>query len=83
MEMIVVAVMDKMAGCYGRPIFVASKGLAVRSFQDEVKRDGADNPMFKHPGDFDLFYLGTFDDNTGFFNGVTHPTILFKGSDCA
>jgi len=81
MDMQVCAIFDVAAGVYSRPFFCGSKGLAVRMFQDEVGRDAADNPMFKHPQDFRLFYLGTFDDNSGVFNGVKVPELLFNGSD--
>lgn len=81
MHMVVCSVFDVAAGVFARPFFVASKGLAVRSFQDEVARVAEDNPMYKHPADFRLFYLGTFDDNSGMFNGVVAPELLFNGSD--
>ena len=45
--------------------FVASEGVAIRQFQDEVNRESDDNQLYRHPDDFQLFYLGTFDDNTG------------------
>lgn len=86
MQMIVCSVFDVAAGVYSRPFFVASKGLAIRSFQDEVSRKADDNPMSAHPADFKLFYLGTFDDLTGKFtgvgfDGVGQPELLLNGSD--
>jgi len=81
MFMEVCAVFDVAAGCYSRPWFFASKGLAIRTFQDEVARDAPDNAMFKHPADFRLFYLGRFDDNAGRFDCVASPELLLNGSD--
>lgn len=66
----VVSVMDNALGAYGRPIFVQSKGVALRSFIDEVNRSGADNQMNQHPGDFALYVLGFFDDETGAFENT-------------
>ena len=84
MQMVVVAIYDNAAGVYARPVFVGSKGLAVRSFQDECRRPGEDNPMHKHPEDFKLFMLGTFDDVAGSFQATEsgRPVLLFNGSDC-
>ena len=81
MKYIVVAVFDAAAGAYARPAFVGSKGIAVRSFQDEVRREAPDNQMHSHPMDFVLYFLGFYDDILGSFEcGV--PVILLRGSDC-
>lgn len=68
---IIVSVKDRAADAFGRPFFVPSVGLAIRSFTDEVNREDKDNQMFNHSDDFDLFELGNFDDNTGVI--VCHP----------
>jgi hypothetical protein len=34
-----------------------------------VNRDAADNQLFQHPDDFDLFCLGSFDDAAGVVTG--------------
>lgn len=84
MEMIVVSVFDVAAGVYSRPSFMGSKGLAVRSFQDECRRVAPDNQLNAHPEDFNLFLLGSFDDVLGQFKAADsgQPVLLFKGSDC-
>jgi len=84
MQMVVVSIFDIAAGVYSRPVFVGSKGLAVRSFQDECRRVAPDggNAMNSHPEDFNLFLLGTFDDVTGKFCNEDLPALLFRGSDC-
>lgn len=63
--LVVVAVMDRAVQGFGRPIYVPSLGVALRSFSDEVNRKGADNQMSQHPEDFDLYELCKFDDETG------------------
>lgn len=87
MEMIVVSIFDVAAGVYSRPVFCGTKGLAVRSFQDECRRAGTGDQlgdMQRHPEDFRLFLLGTFDDVQGRFLPVDsgQPVLLFNGSDC-
>lgn len=92
----VVSIRDSASEVFGRPAFVQSVGAAVRDFTDEVNRDAADNPLFKHPGDFSLWKLAVFDDNTGRFlliDSAAHgdqrlgdnhgPVCLSRGSDVA
>jgi hypothetical protein len=71
MIQIIVSVKDRAAGAFGRPFFVPSVGIAIRSFADEVNRQADDNQMNKHPDDFDLYDLGTYDDETGII--TCHP----------
>ena len=79
MKMIVVSIKDRAADAYGRPFYVPSVGVAIRSFQDEVNRAAEDNQMYQHPDDFDLFDLGSFDDNTGSFDLHEAPVLLTLG----
>ena len=52
MKMVIVTILDTAAGAYGRPAFVASEGVAIRQFQDEVNRESDDNQLYRHPDDF-------------------------------
>lgn len=79
MRLIVVSVFDRAADAYGRPVFVASVGQAIRSFQDEVNRVSAENEMNRHPDDFDLYKLGVFDDESGAFTCELSPVQLAIG----
>lgn len=67
MKYVICAVYDRAAAAYGRPIFVLSVGGAIRSFQDEINRVAPENEMNRHPKDFDLYELGTFDDGQARF----------------
>lgn len=75
----IISVFDRAAGCFGTPFFVPAKGVGVRSFTDEVNRDDKANQLFQHPDDFDLYTLGTFDDNAGSFDYELHQ--LVRGKD--
>lgn len=77
----IVAVYDSAAEVYGSPVFVGSVGLAIRSFGDEVNRAAEDNQMHRHPGDFSLYHLGSFDDSTGKFVFPEVPRLLVRGVD--
>lgn len=75
----IVSVKDLAAQAFGRPVFVQSAGVAVRSFSDEVNRDVPDNQMFSHPVDFELYELGEFDDATGSLLSSGPPALLIRG----
>lgn len=75
------AVRDRAADAYGRPIFVASAAVGIRSFQDEVNRASSDNQLNQHPDDFDLYELGHFDDNSGIFTLHDQPNVLMLGKN--
>jgi len=81
MIMTVVSILDTAAGAYGRPAFVASQGVAVRQFQDEVNRASDDDQLYKHYDDFQLFELGTFDDNTAKFDLNESPKLICRAKD--
>lgn len=72
------AVFDSKVGAYSPPFFVKTKGEAIRSFTDACADDNL--PFKKHPGDYRLFLLGEFDDNSGLLTAVGNPVPLI-GAD--
>lgn len=58
-------VYDNKAKSYATPFPQKNEITAVRAFSMEVNRADAMNPIHQHPGDFDLYHIGNFDDNTG------------------
>jgi hypothetical protein len=79
MKLVLCSVKDRAADAYGRPMFVPSTGVAIRSFSDEINRKDAENQLYNHPDDFDLFEFGDFDDNTGRFNLHEEPKLISLG----
>lgn len=61
----IVCLRDRIAGSYMQPFFVPSLGVASRNLGDEIRRGGENNVLATHPGDFELFELGVFDEETG------------------
>lgn len=61
---IVVAVKDNAIGTFQPPACVRAEGEALRGFMDAVN-DPQNKQLHQHPEDFDLYRLGTFDENTG------------------
>lgn len=76
---VIVSVRDSAANAFGRPLFVQSQGVAMRSFADEVNRVDPQNEMNKHPEDFELFELGTFDDRSGGLMFFDKPKSMVTG----
>lgn len=76
----VCTVLDMVAQQYGRPFFTVSEGSAVRGFSDEVNRQ-SESMLYQHPNDFQLFALGTYDDETGSFSLLTTPVLLVSGAN--
>lgn len=57
------SVHDVKAETYMPPFCVPSKGLAIRAFEDCINSD--DHHFGKHPADYTLFEVGTFDTDSG------------------
>jgi hypothetical protein len=79
MKLVLCSVKDRAADAYGRPMFVPSIGVAIRSFSDEINRIDPDNQLANHPDDFDLYELGEFDDNSGLFALHDQPKLISLG----
>lgn len=75
------AVYDAKAAAFGTPFFTQSLGQAERSFTDEVNRDDdGKNVMFNHAEDFQLFHLGSYNDENAEFDPVFPPRLLVSGA---
>lgn len=79
------AVYDSAAGSFGRPFAVPARGIAIRSFREEVNRAGDPmNAMFSNPQDFELHEICQFDDQTGFVKqkeGANPTEVLARAFD--
>ena len=82
MKHVICVVRDIKADLFGQPFFNASVGMAQRSFSDSVNRPDEKSLLFNHPEDFELYQLGSFDDQTGTFDLLDRPKQLLLGSNC-
>lgn len=57
------AIHDVKADCYMQTFNCKTDGQATRQFQDTMSQENS--LIAKHPQDFTLFLLGTYDDNNG------------------
>lgn len=66
------SVFDEKAAAYLPPFYLPTTPMAVRSFADCVNDPG--HAFGKHPQDFTLFELGSFDDSSAEFRELDkHP----------
>lgn len=80
MKILICSVYDRVAQIYGYPNFVNSKGATIRAFADQINRQDANSQLYQHPDDFDMYYLGEFDDATAEFTILPTPELLARGS---
>jgi len=86
MKFVAICVRDAAAETFGPPFFVPNAAVGVRNFSNEVNRIDEKNPLFTNPEHFDLYQVGMFDDQTGFFTpeaveGNLRPKVLARGQD--
>lgn len=77
----VCSIKDSASDLFGRPFYTQALGQATRSFRDEVNRKELNNDLNKHPDDFTLYHLGSFDDNSGRFTVYEEPRLVVRGKD--
>lgn len=67
------AVYDSKSESYTTPFFDHAEGRAIRTFADCCNDPG--HQFGKHPADYTLFHLGTYDDNVGIINSEPSRSI--------
>jgi len=77
MELKVYAIRDSKGEFYTAPFYKNTHGEAERDFTT-LCNDEKSNPG-QYPEDYDLYYLGNFDNNTGKIAGLDSPQHIVKG----
>lgn len=70
------SIRDSKAEIFHPPFYKTTHGEAERAFQDLTKDDKS--TLSKHPEDFDLYYVGIYDDNTGKIVSPDTPQHIIK-----
>lgn len=65
------SIYDKASQAYMRPMFMPTKGIALRGFMDAVA--DPQHEMHKHPRDYTLFELGEFDESNASITMLKSP----------
>jgi len=70
----VYAIRDRKAKVFHRPIFERDHVMAVRAFEDACR--DTNSSLHKWPYDYELLFLGEFDEATGKFQMVDLPVVM-------
>lgn len=80
MQLKVFSIRDAKAEVFNTPWFKGTHGEAERDFRAAV--NDQQTSLNKFPEDFDLYYLGDYDDHTGVFQSLDTPQHLLKAISC-
>lgn len=75
------SIRDQKSEVYNTPFYQKTHGEAERNFQQLVSDDKS--TISKFPEDFDLYYLGEYDDNTGVTKPLDTPQHVAKAIQAA
>lgn len=76
MRLKVYSIHDQKTGIFNRPFYNHTHGEAERNFSELVRDDKS--TISKHPEDYDLYFLGEYDDNAGVFEPLETPHHIVK-----
>lgn len=74
MKLNVYTIYDSKVKAYMQPFMAQTNGQALRMFADTVQDDKT--VINKHPEDYTLFALGSYDDQTGKYENLETPQSL-------
>ncbi len=72
----VYSIRDAKSEIFNTPFYKKTHGEAERDFKTLV--NDSKSTVFNYSEDFDLYYHGTYDDNTGLFNPLKTPEHIVK-----
>lgn len=72
--MLVFSLLDRKLREYGNPVLANNADAVQRALVDGIV--GTKSLVEKHPEDFDLMYVGSFDTETGELVGVGIPRLI-------
>lgn len=74
------SIRDSKSEIFHLPYFCATPGEAERNFRQVV--NDPQGQINKFPEDYDLYYIGQYDDNTGKFAPLDTPEHIIKAINC-
>jgi len=77
MELKIFSIYDSKAAAYLTPFFLPRTEMAIRAFVGCLKE--SDHQFAKHPEDFTLFQVGSFDPNTAKFTDLKESVTVITG----
>ena len=77
MKRVIVSIYDTKAMFFANPWTARNEGEAIRLFTSGI--NDKETQLNKHPTDFNLYYVGTFDDEIGTIEPAV-PRLIIAGS---
>lgn len=78
MKLDMFSILDGKSGIYNQPFPAVSRGVALRMFTDLV--NDPKSPIGRHPEDYTICELGSFEDSTGVLVSHASPIPLGNAS---
>lgn len=78
MKLLMFSILDGKSGVYNSPFPAVSRGVALRMFTDLV--NDPKTSIARHPEDYTICELGSFEDSTGIMESHASPTPLGNAS---
>lgn len=74
---------DVVSQQYIAPHFEASTNEAIRNFDSEIKLASMrkESLLCTNAKDFDLYYIGDFDNESGLLCPICPPELIYRGSE--
>lgn len=73
------SILDTKANIFNGPFLLRTTGEAIRAFHDLC--NDPQSTINKHPDDYRMFYVGTFDQELGIFNELAKPELVSTAAD--
>lgn len=70
------AVRDTAVGEFLLPWYFKNHGAAVRALGDSVNKPSEDNQFFQHPEHFQLYQVGSYDQETGVITSMAPEFVV-------
>nr|QJB19818.1 MAG: nonstructural protein [Microvirus sp.] len=78
MQLKMYSIRDAKAEAYNPPFYKKTHGEAERDFTELTKTP--DSMVCKYPEDYDLYFCGTYDDQTGLVESLKTPQHIVKAA---
>lgn len=79
--MLAFSIYDEKAKVFHQPFYFSQRGEAVRVISDTVS--DPKTSLNRHPEDYKLYQIGSFDDNSGRLESLDVPELICNVSDFA
>ncbi len=79
MKLLAFTIYDEKAECFAHPFFVSAIGIATRMLATWTQNP--ETMISKHPEDFTLYQVGTWNDAEAKFDNLGTPKFIAKATD--